>query len=296
MFLCRTGAWILSKRTNRVVAAVNARRDEIACGGGRPCEALQVCARHLAHARIRRSLGSPGVDPNRWRIFENRDWSSRSRSILRRDGRSRRKLVRRLSSPSAVLFRHHLRQLLSLVDQAAIVNPKTLAQPRQDRHLPDYWRRGHFCYLQFDQNQAAALHVTGVSITFASSRAALGRPPAISEAMCHCRRVDLSRGCSFRCAYRQAIFSSRAAFATIARSAATGNGIRCRRFSGAEFSLVFSFTGEGLDDAAEFSERGTIHGKRRSALCHSTDAASSKSISDSARNLENFLHVGFQRR
>ncbi len=57
------------KRTNRVDAAVNARRDEIACGRCRTCEALQVRARHFAHARNRCSLGSPGVDPNRWRIF-----------------------------------------------------------------------------------------------------------------------------------------------------------------------------------------------------------------------------------
>ena len=174
---------------------------------------------------------------------------------------------------------------------------KTLARTGQDRHLPDFRHRSHLCYFLTNQNKAAALHPSGISAAFASARAPPGRSPAISETICPRRGVDLSRRCAFHCTIGRAILPSHPAFATNTRSASAGNGIRRGRFPGAKFGLVFSVANQRLDDSVKFSERCTIHGERRSALCDSADHDRSQDISGSSCDVEKFFyHTRFQHR
>src|SRR6202011_773143 len=135
---------------NRLDAALDDRCNETLCARCRTSETLQVFAWHFAHARDRRALGNSGSDSNTRRILQNWNWKTRHTSIIWSDGRPRGKFVRRLFASAAVLFRHPLRQLFSLVNQAAGTRKTTLAQLRQDRHLPPDRGGDHFSYLQFD--------------------------------------------------------------------------------------------------------------------------------------------------
>src|SRR5207237_10055586 len=139
--------------------------------------------------------------------------------------------------------------------------------------------------------QSAALHPACVSAPFAFASTPHDRSRAISETLRGRRRVDLSRRCFLRRACSRAIFAGRAALPTIARISAAGNGIRGRRFPGAKFGVVLSIADQRLDGAVKFSERGTIHGEKRSALCHFADDGGYNSISAAARDVDKLCHA-----
>src|SRR5207248_4947190 len=183
-----------------------------------------------------------------------------------------------------------------LVDQTAGAHKKTLAKPRQDRHLPCHRRRNYFCHFLPHQNKATALHAAGISVTLASSRAPLDRSSPISETMRNRHRLDLSRHRACHHAAGRASFPRGSAFSTNTRPAATGNGIWRSRFSGTEPGLVFSIAGAWVDDSAQRDDSGNIHGKKRAALRGFTDLARRQDISGSARDLEELFDTRLQHR
>ena len=84
--------------------------------------AFQIPAWNFADGRGCRTLGNPSADSNSRPIL--RDWNRTAChwSVARHDGGSRSELVWHVSAASTVLFCNDLRQLLSLVDQVAVVD------------------------------------------------------------------------------------------------------------------------------------------------------------------------------
>ena len=116
---------------------------------------------NFADGRGRCTLGNPSADSNSRPIL--RDWNRAAChwSVARHDGRSRSELVWDVSAASTVLFCNDLRQLLSLVDQASVVdsaiadkkvgrNQQSRLQRELNRQLSADGHRGHFCYLHTD--------------------------------------------------------------------------------------------------------------------------------------------------
>ena len=120
--------------------------------------ALQIPAWNFADGRGCRTLGNPSADSNSRPIL--RDWNRTAChwSVARHDGGSRSELVWDVSAASTVLFCNDLRQLLSLVDQVAVVdsaiaetkegrNQQSRLQRERNRQLSADRHRGHFCDL-----------------------------------------------------------------------------------------------------------------------------------------------------
>ena len=106
--------------------------------------------------------------------------------------------------------------------------------------------------------------------------------------------MSLSCARSRRRSVRRSIFSGGAGLPAMSRRVETGNGIRRGRFSGTELSLVFPIAGQRLDDIAQCCERGTIHGKRRTALRHCSHRSDLENLPRAAGDMENVSNVGIQ--
>src|SRR5437870_837824 len=139
-------------------------RDEIISARCFARAAVQIRARHSRNARNRRALGNSSVDSNTRRILCGWNWPPCYRAIVRRDGRARRELARRLSATASVLFPDGVRQLLSVVNQTAFAFQTALERSGQDRQLPSRRYDNHLHHLFVDQNEAAALYPAGFSI------------------------------------------------------------------------------------------------------------------------------------
>src|SRR5205823_14015165 len=172
--LCLACVWISGQRTDRVDPARDYCSDEILSTRRATHGAVQIYARPFAYACDRRAVGRSGADSNSRTILRRGDRSSRNRPLVHDDGGPRCEFIRGVSLVTAVLFRNGLYQLFSVVDQAAVVDEKIMARPRQDRQLPYHWRCDHFHHFHFDQNQIAALHPAGLSPARASASAQVG--------------------------------------------------------------------------------------------------------------------------
>src|ERR1017187_1936300 len=164
--------------TNWADPTINRRIDENLWSRSGTRETVRVCSRHCAHAGDYLALGGSGAYSDARRISARRDWPSRDRALVRRDGRPRLEFVRRVFAPSAVLFRDRIRELLSVVDQTAVANARTLARSegrgrrpwlqraRQDRHVPCCRYRDHLRYLHCGDDKTSSLHAASFSVAF----------------------------------------------------------------------------------------------------------------------------------
>ena len=115
---------------NRFDSPSHGRSDKVAGPTITTGKALRVCSRHRSDIGNHRALGSSGADSDTRGIFSRRDHASCRRKIIFDNGRPRGELVRNVSSAVAVLFRDHLSQFFSLVDQTAAADAKTAEQTR----------------------------------------------------------------------------------------------------------------------------------------------------------------------
>ena len=120
--------------------------------------AFQIPSWNFADDRGCCTLGNPSADSNSRPILGDWNRATCHWPVARLDGRSRSDVVWDVSAASTVLFCNDLRQLLSLVDQVAVVdsaiaetkegwNQQSELQREGNRQLPADRHRGHFCDL-----------------------------------------------------------------------------------------------------------------------------------------------------